>query len=108
MEPADGPSFPTDADDAPVPPPPGTVPPPGRSFALFRGLKHKTIYRVVLGYAVGAWLILQVSAIVLPGLGLPGWVMRPVIVALLAGWMLDRRAGGGTPALQTGGPRRAG
>jgi serine/threonine-protein kinase len=69
---------------------------PSRSF------RHRRIYQVFLGYAVGAWLLLQVSAIVLPGLGWPHWIMRPVIVTLLAGfgealilgWALDRRATG--------------
>ncbi len=80
--------------------PPDSPVPRVVSLAFLAGLKHKTIYRVVLGYAVAAWVALQVAAIVLPGLGWPGWVMRPVIVtlligfgaALLVGWALDRRA----------------
>ena len=104
MEPTDGPPPPDAGVPVSAPPFDDATPTPERSFALFRNLKHKTIYRVVLGYAVGAWLVLQVAAIVLPGLGIPGWVMRPIIVALLAGfgvallagWMLDRRAGGKT------------
>ena len=95
-----------------APPPPETVRdalpsgPPDLSGhqavgpTFLEGLKHKTIYRVGLGYAVAAWLLLQVAAIVLPGLGWPAWVMRPVIVtlltgfggALLVGWALDRQA----------------
>ena len=68
----------------------------------WRTFRHRRIYQVFFGYAVGAWLLLQVTAIVLPGLGWPHWIMRPVIVILLAGfgealllgWALDRQAAG--------------
>ena len=51
---------------------------------------------------VGAWLVLQVAAIVLPGFGSPTWVLRALMIALalgfgaalLAGWTYDRRAAG--------------
>ena len=83
---------------------PAPVPPALAPGAFFGGLKHKTIYRVVLGYAAGAWLTLQVCSVVLPGLDAPRWMMHTVIVlalagfgvALLTGWALDRRAAGKT------------
>ena len=57
---------------------------------------------MAIGYAVGAWLILQVAAIVLPGFAAPPWVLRALMIllalgfgaALLAGWGYDRRASG--------------
>ncbi len=69
---------------------------------FFVSLKEHRVYRVALGYAVGAWLVLQVAAIVLPGFAAPPWVLRALMIllalgfgaALLAGWGYDRRASG--------------
>ena len=92
---------PSDPPEAMSPRPPD-APSAGLLAGLFGGLKHRTIYRVVFGYAVGAWLALQVGAVVLPGLDAPKAAMRALIVlalagfgvAMLAGWALDRRAAG--------------
>ena len=70
--------------------------------AFLTGLKEHRLYRVALGYAVGAWVVLQVAAIVLPGFGAPAWVLRALMIvlalgfgaALLAGWGYDRRVAG--------------
>ena len=91
-------------DDAAPTPPLRDEPAKLRLPELFAGFRHRRIYQVVLGYAVVAWLVLQVSAVVLPGLDAPKWLLRVVIVvalaglggALLAGWMLDRRTMGKT------------
>ena len=72
------------------------------SWKPLRTWRHRRVYQVCFGYAVGAWLLLQVAAIVLPGLGWSHSMMRPLIVtliagfgeALLLGWALDRRAAG--------------
>ena len=75
-------------------------PPPANAFLT--GLKEHRVYRVALGYAVAAWIVLQVAAIVLPGFAAPPWVLRVLMIllalgfgaALLAGWGYDRRASG--------------
>ena len=75
--------------------------PPSLRMPL-RQFQHRRVYQVPLGYAVGAWLLLQVAAIVLPNLDWPRWIMRAFIVTLLAGfgeafllgWALDRRRAG--------------
>ena len=77
-----------------------SLPRPASAFLV--GLKEHRIYRVALGYAVGAWIILQVAAIVLPGFAAPPWVLRALMIllalgfgaALLAGWAYDRRMAG--------------
>ena len=85
------------------PPIPPTEPAerPGNN-AFLTWLKEHRLYRVALGYAVGAWVVFQVAAIVLPGFGAPAWVLRALMIvlalgfgaALLAGWGYDRRAAG--------------
>jgi TolB-like protein/Flp pilus assembly protein TadD len=85
------------ADDAP-----GETAQPPATNGLLTGLREHRVYRVALGYAVGAWIILQVAAIVLPGFAAPPWVLRGLMIllalgfgaALLAGWGYDRRASG--------------
>ncbi len=80
----------------------GQQPPESYSWVPLRSYKHRRIYQVCLGYAVGAWLVLQISATVLPALDWPHWIMRPLIVTLVAGfgeavlvgWALDRQAAG--------------
>ncbi len=76
--------------------------PPRPVNAFLVGLREHRIYRVALGYAVGAWIVLQVAAIVLPGFAAPPWVLRALMIllalgfgaALLAGWGYDRRVAG--------------
>ena len=70
--------------------------------SFLTGLREHRVYRVALGYAVGAWIILQVAAIVLPGFAASPWVLRGLMIllalgfgaALLVGWGYDRRASG--------------
>ena len=72
------------------------------SWVPLRRFRHRRLYQVFFGYAVGAWVVLQIAAIVLPGLDWPRWLLRPLIVtlvagfgeALLLGWALDRQAAG--------------
>ena len=71
-----------------------------REGGLLGQLKTRRVYRVVLGYAVGAWVILQICASGLRGLGAPLWAPHLLLVLLaaglgaaaLAGWAVDRRA----------------
>jgi TolB-like protein len=67
--------------------------------------KDRHLYRTAVGYAVAAWLTLQVAAIVLPAWNAPAWMMKALIgtillgfiVALLIGWKQER-------SLMSGGP----
>ena len=75
-----------------------------RDGGVLGQLKTRRVYRVVLGYAVGVSLLMQVCAVALPGLGAPVWAVRTLIIcsllglglAALYGWALDRRAIGKT------------
>ncbi len=46
-------------------------------------LKKRCVYRVAIGYAVAAWLIVQIAATVLPAYGAPDWIL-PILITLIA------------------------
>ena len=46
-------------------------------------LKRRNVIRMAALYLVGAWLVTQVAATLLPVFGAPEWVMK-VLVGLLA------------------------
>jgi TolB-like protein/Tfp pilus assembly protein PilF len=52
---------------------------------FFCELKRRNVYRAAVGYAAVAWLIIQVVTQVAPVFEIPSWVVRSVIVLLLAG-----------------------
>ena len=56
-----------------------------REGGLLGQLKTRRVYRVVLGYAVGAWVALQLCASALRGLGAPVWAPHLLLVLLVAG-----------------------
>src|SRR3954468_11361353 len=64
---------------------------------FFTELKRRKVYRVAVGYAVLAWLLIQIDTQVFPFLDIPAWVIRLVIVllalgfpvALLLSWAFD-------------------
>src|SRR5947209_2948570 len=65
--------------------------------SFFNELRHRRVYRVALGYAVAAWLCIQVGATVLPAFHAPEIVL-PILIVLLAigfpialvlGWAFD-------------------
>jgi TolB-like protein/DNA-binding winged helix-turn-helix (wHTH) protein/Tfp pilus assembly protein PilF len=49
-------------------------------------LQRRNIFRVAAGYAVIAWVTIEVTAAVLPSLGAPGWVHRVLTVLIVLGW----------------------
>jgi TolB-like protein len=51
-------------------------------------LKRRNVVRVAVLYGLAAWLILQVADVLVPALGLPGWVMRLVALLLILGFPL--------------------
>jgi TolB-like protein len=75
---------------------------------FFTELKERSVYRIAASYAVAAWLILQLTAIIVPALSLPAWTLGGVLgvllvgftAALWVGWLQDHRATPqGAPAL---------
>jgi TolB-like protein len=69
--------------------------------SFFRELKQRKVYRVALGYAVVAWLIVQISATVMPAYHAPEWILPIFIttvalgfpVALVLAWAFDLKGG---------------
>ncbi len=51
--------------------------------SFFHELKQRKVYRVALGYAVVAWLVIQVSATVLPAYHAPEWIL-PIFITTVA------------------------
>src|SRR3954454_6237630 len=64
---------------------------------FFAELKRRKVYRVAIGYAVVAWLLIQVATQVFPFLDVPNWAIRLVIlflalgfpIALVLAWAFD-------------------
>lgn len=64
---------------------------------LFPGIEEAMRYRVAIGYAVAAWLTVQIAATVLPAYRAPDWVLPAFItlvavgfpVALMLAWAFD-------------------
>jgi TolB-like protein/Flp pilus assembly protein TadD len=69
--------------------------------SFFRELKQRKVYRVALGYAVVAWLVVQVSATVMPAYHAPEWILPIFItavalgfpVALVLAWAFELKGG---------------
>src|SRR5438874_9473844 len=51
--------------------------------SFFRELKQRKVYRVALGYAVAAWLVIQISATVMPAYHAPDWIL-PIFITVIA------------------------
>src|SRR4029450_4893844 len=65
--------------------------------SFFHELKQRKVYRVALGYAVVAWLVVQIASTVLPTFHVPEWVLQALTVmvalgfpvALVLAWAFD-------------------
>lgn len=64
-------------------PPDRSPDPPRRS--LLAELKRRHVFRVLTAYAAFAFVVLQVADLVVEPLGLPGWMLRALVVATLVG-----------------------
>ncbi|MSR12695.1 MAG: hypothetical protein EXR84_13050 [Gammaproteobacteria bacterium] len=53
---------------------------------LFEELKRRKVIRVVVVYAVVAWLLIQVADTVLPTFGAPIWVNQTLIFLFIIGF----------------------
>jgi hypothetical protein len=57
-----------------------------RLDSLYRELIGRRVFRTLALYVIGAWLVLQVAGTLFPGIGLPAWAIRYVLIAALAGF----------------------
>jgi TolB-like protein len=57
-------------------------------MSFIRELKRRNVFRVGIAYAVVAWLILQLSDVLISMLNLPDWVGRLVILLITIGFPL--------------------
>ncbi len=53
---------------------------------FFAELKRRNVYKVVVAYAVVAWLIIQAASILLPTFDAPAWVMKVIVLLLVLGF----------------------
>jgi hypothetical protein len=54
--------------------------------SFFRELKERKVYRVALGYGVVAWLVIQISATIMPAYHAPEWILPIFITAIALGF----------------------
>lgn len=53
---------------------------------FWQELRRHHVFRVATTYAVVAWLVIQVVAVVFPMLEIPDWLARVIVIAVLAGF----------------------
>ncbi|MGI9261929.1 MAG: hypothetical protein ACR2QR_07825, partial [Woeseiaceae bacterium] len=66
-------------------------------MSFFDELKRRKVFRVVIGYIVGAWVFVQVADLVADNFNAPDWVMQMIItllvvglpIALVLSWLFD-------------------
>lgn len=74
-----------------------TVQKESSNLSLFRELKRRHVFKVGIAYVVVAWLILQVSDVVLGQIGVPDWMFKFILfflvicfpVILMLAWAYD-------------------
>ncbi len=54
-------------------------------MSFFAELKRRNVFRVGAAYVIVAWVILQVSDVVLSNIEAPGWVFRAILLLLVIG-----------------------
>ena len=54
-------------------------------MSLFDELKRRNVFRVGIAYLVGAWLLIQLSDILLDNIAAPAWVLQVVFIVLAIG-----------------------
>jgi len=57
-------------------------------MSLFAELKRRNVFRVGIAYAITAWLLIQVSDILLESIGAPPWIMQTMFVVLAVGFVI--------------------
>lgn len=54
--------------------------------SFFEELKRRHVWRIAAGYAVAAWLLVQVATQVFPFFNIPNWSVRLIVVVLAIGF----------------------
>ena len=54
-------------------------------MSFFSELKRRNVIRIGIAYAVAGWVIVEVSSVLLPTFEAPEWILRAIILALIAG-----------------------
>lgn len=58
-----------------------------RAYALLHHeLKRRNVYPVIMAYAIVVWILLQIGEVVFEPLGLPGWAMTGLVIAIIVGF----------------------
>ena len=47
--------------------------------SLFKELKDRNVFKVVTGYFLLGWLVLQIADVIVPALNLPEWTMTMLV-----------------------------
>ncbi len=53
---------------------------------LHRELKRRNVYPVIATYAIVVWILLQIGEVAFEPLGLPGWAMTGLVIAIIVGF----------------------
>ena len=53
---------------------------------LFEELKSRNVFRVAIAYLIAAWLVLQVSELVLEAIEAPAWVLKVFLLIFALGF----------------------
>ncbi len=59
-----------------------------RFVQFFRELRRRRMVREAIAYGVFAWVIIEVSSVVLPAFDAPDWALQAIIVVFIAGFPL--------------------
>ena len=54
---------------------------------FFQELKRRNVVKVGVAYLVAAWLLLQITDVLVPVLALPAWTARFIFLLLLVGFV---------------------
>ena len=57
---------------------------------FFAELQRRNVYRAAVVYTMTSWLVIQVATQVFPIFSIPSWIVRLIIILLIAGLWLAR------------------
>ena len=56
-------------------------------MTFFDELKRRNVFRVGIAYAIATWVLLQITEVITPILGLPDWAPKLIFVVLAVGFV---------------------
>ncbi len=57
-------------------------------MSLIAELKRRNVFRVGVAYAIVAWLLVEVSSVLLPAFKVPEWVFQAFVILVVLGFPL--------------------